>query len=174
MKYILIILLVILILIFIEKKSIEYKKEKLEETCDYNCGKNKSEGSCLSCKNCGVCKLVDGNRINTYCLPGDKNGALFNEQCKGNAWNFRGDYNTDNVKSEIVLTREPRKYNVSSTSYTDILKEMGQNIEIKNEVYDSTKQIGQTIVSEESEKKIELKSYNDVLTELETLSNFFK
>lgn len=178
MKHIIIILLIILIVVFTAKKSIEYRKEKLEQTCDYNCGKHLSDGACLSCKNCGVCKLVDNNKVTTYCLPGDKNGAMFNDQCKGNAWTFRGTDVTVNPK--IVLTREPKKYTVSTTSYTDVLKQMGQNIEVKNIVTDSTKRIG-TVVSEEADKKIgvstatvETKSYNDVLAELESLSNFFK
>lgn len=178
MKYIIIILLVILIVVFTAKKSIEYKKEKLEEKCDFNCGKHLTEGTCLSCEKCGVCKIVNNNKISTYCLPGNEKGSYFNEQCKGDSWSFRGE-NQVVVNPQIVLTNEPKKYNISS--YTDILKDMRQPYNEKNTYDGSTKQLGTTIISEESEKKLgitkiknEISSYNDVLLELDNLSKFFK
>ena len=179
MKHIIIILLIILIVVFTAKKSIEYRKEKMEETCDYNCGKHKTEGECLSCENCGVCKLVDNDKVTTYCLPGDASGSFFNEQCKGNVWTFRGETGVT-VNPTIVLTNEPKKYTSSGTSYTDILKAMGQNIEVKNNVSGSNKQIGTQVIEEEDKKigetsaTIETKSYDDILTELDNLTKFFK
>ena len=182
MKHIIIILLIILIVIFTAHKAVEYKRENLEELCDFNCGKHQTEGACLSCKNCGVCKLVKNNKIITYCLPGDKNGSFFNEECKGNTWNFAGETTIQPPTSAIVLDRKPRDYTISSSStdYSDILKGMGQQVEEKNNVTGSTQKIGTTNIKEEDKQigmssiNVENKSYDSILLELESLSNLLK
>ena len=185
MKYIIAILLIILIVFFTMKKSIEYRKENLEEVCDTNCGKHKTEGSCLSCKNCGVCKLTSRDKVYTYCLPGKKEGAFFNEQCKDTAWTFRGDESIETVetKPKITIDNKPRNYSSSSaTSYQDLLKSMGQQTVTKPTVTTSGNAIG-TTPSQEEEQKIlgtrsamttTKKSYAEVIAELESLSAFIK
>jgi hypothetical protein len=178
MKYIVIILFIILILFFESIKSIEYKKEKLE-VCDYNCGKHQTEGECLSCKNCGVCRLVKNNTIKTYCLPGDKNGSFFNEDCKGNTWTFKGDDIQQLITTPVVPVVERTPRNNSVSSYSDILKGLGQKVDEENILKEDVKYIGKTIIPEEKDRQIgisnlENKSYQDVLNELESLSNLLK
>jgi hypothetical protein len=167
------------------KKSIEYRKENLEEVCDANCGKHKTEGSCLSCKNCGVCKLTKRDKVYTYCLPGNKESAFFNEQCKNTAWTFRGDESKEPVetKPKITIDTKPRTYTSSSaTSYDDLLKSLGQQNQKKSTVNTSGDAIGTTTLQEEekilgvrsSAMTTTNKSYTEVLSELERLSAYFK
>ena len=191
MKYIIAILLIILIVFFTMKKSIEYRKENLEEVCDTNCGKHKTEGLCLSCKNCGVCTLRNRDKVYTYCLPGNTDGAFFNEQCKNTAWTFRGDESIETepveTKPKITIDNTPRNYSsntssTSSTSYEDVLKSLGQKIETKPTVNTSGDAIGTTIIKQEDAKisqtgtviSTKYKSYDEVITELESISAFFK
>ena len=168
------------------KKSIEYKKENLEEVCDTNCGKHRTEGSCLSCENCGVCTLTKRDKIYTYCLPGNKDGAFFNEQCKNTAWTFRGNESIPEVetKPRITIDNTPRNYSsISSTSYKDVLKSIGQKTETKPTVSTSGDAIGVTTTVIEEDVKIsergtvisaKYKSYDQIINELESLSAFFK
>jgi hypothetical protein len=154
MKYIIAILLIILIVFFTMKKSIEYRKEKLEEVCDANCGKHTTEGTCLSCKNCGVCKLTRRDKVYTYCLPGNNDGAFFNEECKNTAWTFRGDESKPiETKPKITLEYKPRIYTPSSsTRYDDILKSIGQQTVTKQYVSTTGDAIGVTSATPQEEK----------------------
>lgn len=63
-----------------------YKCDKVEgfrlkycKKCGY-----KTHRECLSCVNCGYCETRSGNR---HCLPGDKNGPTFAENCI--VWKYR-------------------------------------------------------------------------------------
>jgi hypothetical protein len=184
MKYIIVIILLLLIVFFTMKKSIEYRKENLE-ICDANCGKHTTDGSCLSCENCGVCKLTRRDKIYTYCLPGNKDGAYFNEECKNTTWTYRGDESIPplETKPKITLEYKPRIYTPTpSTGYDNILKSIGQKTVQQQTVSASGNPIGVTVPEEE---KVELigtrsaisatpKTYNEVLDELERLSAFFK
>ncbi len=188
MKYIIAILLIILIVFFTMKKSIEYRKEKLEEVCDTNCGKHKTEGSCLSCENCGVCKLTRRNKIYTYCLPGDDKGATFNEQCKGTAWTFNGTPSEPTTtQPRITIDNKPRTYTEpsSASSYADVLNSLGQQSDAKTTVSTYGDKIGVTKIAEDEEIKIQStgvsistttkqKSYDEILAELEKISLYFK
>lgn len=88
-QYIIIIILTILIIYLTSKINTYYKKETLiNSSCTYNCGYYRTEEECLSCKNCGVCTLTEKNRIYHSCLNGDKNGAYFNNSCRGQNWKF--------------------------------------------------------------------------------------
>lgn len=64
-----------------------------EIACDHNCGKY-SDSDCLRCKNCGVCTTTKTDAatgkqtVTKRCLPGDKNGSLFEAECKGNTWQY--------------------------------------------------------------------------------------
>ena len=64
-----------------------------EIPCDHNCAKY-ADSDCLRCKNCGVCTTTitdaaTGKKIaSKRCLPGDKNGALFEADCKGPNWQY--------------------------------------------------------------------------------------
>jgi hypothetical protein len=169
MKYIIIILLVLIILLFYSKQNIEYRYENLEQ-CDQNCGKFKTEEDCLNCKYCGVCKLVSRGKLYTYCYPGDKDGAYFNESCKGDAWTFKGDTQktTPTEKNIITLDRTPRDYTVQPTTKEDILKALN---EITEKTEETPKQ--EQVEIKEKEIKPELKSYQDILAELENLLNSF-
>jgi hypothetical protein len=187
MKYIIAILLLILIVFFTMKKSIEYRKEKLEEICDANCGKHTREGSCLSCKNCGVCKLTRRDKIYTYCLSGDKNGSYFNDQCKGLAWTFNNNVaEPTQTQPKITIDTKPRTYvqTSNSISYPDILSSIGQQVDKKSTVSTYGDIIGVPKSNDETlnEKKIGVttlpsikqKSYNDIIAELQRLSLYFK
>ncbi len=188
MKYIIAILLIILIVFFTMKKSIEYRKEKLEEVCDTNCGKHKTEGSCLSCENCGVCKLTRRDKIYTYCLPGDDKGALFNEECKGTAWTFKGTPSQPTTtQTRITIDNKPRTYTEpsSASSYADVLNSLGQQVDTKTTVSTFGDKIGVNTTSKEEEVKIQStgvsistttkqKSYDEIIDELQKLSLYFK
>ncbi len=170
------------------KKSIEYRKENLDEVCDTNCGKHKTEGSCLSCENCGVCKLTSRDKIYTYCLSGDKNGAFFNQQCKGTAWTFRGnEAEPTATKPKITIDNKPRTYMEpsSASSYEDILNSMGQQVDTKTTVSTFGDNIGVSKIGEDEEVKIQStgvsistttkqKSYDEIIDELQKLSLYFK
>ena len=141
MKYIIIILLIILIIFLSNKHSVEYKKEKLTESkkqdkiiCDYNCGKYKTDFDCLGCKNCGICTTVrvdqetGQQKITKRCLPGDKNGSLFEAQCTGNKWTYQ-DYSVPPPPQvQVITAAPPRQIITPDTSYDDILLSIGQII----------------------------------------------
>ena len=142
MKYIIIILLIILIIFLSNKHSVEYKKEKLTETkkedkliCDYNCGKYKTDFDCLGCKNCGICTTVrvdqetGQQKITRRCLPGDKNGSLFEAQCTGNKWTYQ-DYSVPPPapQVQVITSAPPTQIITPDTSYDDILLSIGQII----------------------------------------------
>jgi hypothetical protein len=88
-QYIIIIFLTIIIIYFTSKINTYYKKETLiNSSCGFNCGYYRSEEDCLGCRNCGVCTLTEKNRIYHSCLNGDKNGAYFNNSCRGSNWKY--------------------------------------------------------------------------------------
>jgi hypothetical protein len=64
-----------------------------EIPCDHNCGKY-SNRDCLRCRNCGVCTTTKTDKetgkqtTSKRCLPGDKNGALFDATCRGPNWQY--------------------------------------------------------------------------------------
>ena len=61
--------------------------------CDHNCGKY-SDKDCLRCVNCGICRTTKRDKVTgkmtttKRCLPGDQNGSLFDEECKGANWHY--------------------------------------------------------------------------------------
>ena len=64
-----------------------------EIACDHNCGKY-SNSDCSRCRNCGVCTTTKTDKetgkqtVTKRCLPGDKNGSLFEAECKGPNWSY--------------------------------------------------------------------------------------
>lgn len=150
-QYIIIIFLIISIIYFTSKINTYYKKETLiNNSCGFNCGYYRSEEDCLGCKNCGVCTLTEKNRIYHSCLNGDKNGAFFNNSCKGSNWKF-GDvtpapptlrgydisqdvmknlplYSTSyHVTEDNVQGEQRMVFNKSKVNYDDILGEVRYN-----------------------------------------------
>jgi len=156
MKFIIIIIFLILIVFFATKANTEYKREHFKQGCTTACGMFTTDDGCLNCVNCGICTIKYKDRISRQCLNGDKNGAYFNNNCKGSNWNYgnkeednnnNNDNNNDNNIAELIYQRNVRQEQISQeadqdeeqetdpiSDYDRILLSMGQQVDVSKKL----------------------------------------
>jgi hypothetical protein len=142
MKFIIIIIFLILIVFFATKVNTEYKREQFKQGCTTACGMFTTDKGCLNCVNCGICTIKYRDRISRQCLNGDKNGAYFNNNCKGSNWNYGDKDNNDDINlAELIYQQNVRQEQIRQevkqetktdpvTQYDRILLSMGQQVDI--------------------------------------------
>jgi hypothetical protein len=151
MKFIIIIIFLILIVFFSTRINTEYKREHLKQSCTTACGMFTTDNGCLNCVNCGICTIKYKDRISRQCLNGDKNGAYFNNECKGSNWNYGEKDSTSNDATELIyqtLVRQEATTEATEataeetaeetkdplTQYDRLLLTMGQRVDINKKL----------------------------------------
>jgi hypothetical protein len=131
MKFIIIIIFLILIVFFATKANTEYKREHFKQGCTTACGMFTTDDGCLNCVNCGICTIKYKDRISRQCLNGDKNGAYFNNNCKGSNWNYgdKDDKDDNNYLAELIYQRNVRQEQIKQDEEQDEEKDEEQDEE---------------------------------------------